>query len=157
MYLVLTTLLHSLILLVPLHSSSPLVTLYSYCIGCTTLVSALWHWNQEPKNFLYALDYGLTALWTVLDLTLAVLKWDFGVLLQVAYLNVGTFAHHELQKPYTRDRNAYIYYHSAWHLLSVTKGIAVAFLLQCPNQGSQEVGNLPNNSLILYENRICQI
>jgi hypothetical protein len=158
MYLALTTLAHLSILLIPLHCPSPLTALYPYVIGSTVTVAALWHWNQEPKNFLSTLNHGCTAIWITLDIILALLKRDFTIVVLVAYLNVATFAHHEFQKPFLRDRGTYIYYHSLWHLLSVAKGIAVALLLQCPAyQGGQEIRDMPNNSLVFYEYGICQI
>lgn len=158
MYLVLTTLAHLPILLIPLHCPSPLTALYPYVIGSTVTVTALWHWNREPKNLLYAFNYGCTAIWITLDIVLALLKQDFTIFILVAYLNVATFAHHEFQKPFLQDRATYIYYHSLWHLLSVAKGIAVALLLQCPAyQGRQEIRDMPNNTLDLYKYGVCQV
>ena len=160
MYIVLTTLPHYLILLVPLRCNSVLATAYPWLIGSTTTASALWHasqlLNSEFVPFLYVLDYSLTGLWFITDLVLAASTWDLGVFMQVLYLNLATGFLHEIQKQYMREQ--YDYYHSLWHLLSAAKGIAVALLLQCPAyNGGQKIGNLPYNSLYLDKDSICQV
>jgi len=153
MLLVLTTLSHFLILLVPICRTP----LYSWIVTTGTLASVAWHATEERSLLFALLDHSLAVLWSLSDLVLAAQLEDLGIFIQVFYLNVATFALHQIQEAYVQNRNQYIYFHSLWHLLSAAKGIAVALLLQCPNQGSQEIGDVPNNTLVLYKDRVCQI
>lgn len=153
MLLVLTTLSHFLILLVPICRTP----LYPWLITTGTLASVAWHATEERSLLFALLDHSLAVLWSLSDIVLAAQREDLGLFVQVFYLNVATFALHQIQEAYVRNRNQYIYFHSLWHLLSAAKGIAVALLLQCPDQGRQEIGDVPNNTLVLYKDHVCQI
>jgi hypothetical protein len=152
MALVLTAAAHYLILLVP--APSPL---YPWFVSCTTTASILMHADEEVQLF-YVIDYGLTGGWVLLDLLLAMITYDLGIMIQVAYLNLAIFALHEFQKASVQNRRDYVYYHSLWHLLSAAKGIAVALLLQNPaHQGRQEIGDVPYDVTIFNKYRIGQV
>ena len=155
MSLILTTLPHYLILLVPLHCNGLLATAYPWLVGSTTTASALWHasqlWNSEIAGFLGLLDYGLTGLWTIADIILAVQTGDPVICIQIFYLNLAIYVLHQ-------GRPDYLFWHSVWHLASAAKGIAIALLLQCiSDQGRQEIGDMPYNSLVLDKDRVCQV
>ena len=154
MLLVLTTLSHFLILLVPMPCQTPL---YPWIVTTGTLASVAWHATEERSLLFALLDHSLAVLWSLSDIMIAAQIEDLGLFIQVFYLNVATFALHQLQEAFVKNRDQYIYSHSLWHLLSAAKGVAVALLLQCPNQGSQEIGDMPHNTLVLYKDRVCQI
>jgi len=150
--LLVTAAAHYLILLVP--APSPL---YPWFVASTTTASILMHADERVQLF-YIIDYGLTGGWVLLDLLLATITFNIGILLQVGYLNLAIFALHEFQKASVQNRRDYVYYHSLWHLLSAAKGIAVALLLQNPaHQGRQEIGDMPYDVTIFNKYRIGQV
>ena len=146
MLLVLTALSHFLILLVPMGCLPPV---YSSVVAANTALSAAWYATEEQSAILGAFYHSLSALWATFDIVFAAKTGDVAIILQILYLTLAPFALHRIQQIYIRDQTQYIYYHSLWHLLSAGKGIAVVLLLQCPDQGGQEIGNMPNNTIVL--------
>ena len=106
---VLTTLTH-------LGALFPVVsTDYSAVIILSTTLSVLWHEAGEPGGALFYADYGAAGLWCLFDLHYS--DYDINVLL--LNLAVG------ILNPVFGDT-----YHFLWHLLSASKALVVAYLIQ---------------------------
>jgi len=106
---VLTTLAHMAALL-PVVSPD-----YSAVILLSTTLSVLWHGMGEPDGALFYADYGAAGLWGLVDLHYS--DYDINVLL--LNLLVG------ILNPVFGDS-----YHFLWHLLSASKAVVVACLIQ---------------------------
>ena len=131
MLLLITTLFHLIPLWIPSQCLPSDVDPYPIVIVSATVFSCLWHYTEEKDLIFTALDYFFALLWFSLDIFHAIHYHDITVLIQVVYLNAVVGMIHRLYESMNQSRTQYILNHSLWHLLSVSKCIAVASLLQC--------------------------
>ena len=96
-----------------------------------TVLSFMWHMTEEKDAVLGALDMTCAFLWALLDVFYAHTFHNWITVIQVVYLNIAIASIHWIHECARMDRSAYIFHHSLWHLLSATKCVAVALLLQC--------------------------
>ncbi len=115
MITVLSTLPHYLALL--FTGKSPL---YSFVVFASTSCSAYWHILGEPRNEIWIADYMLAYMWFVVELALNPTKHA----LLITLLNFGVL----VVNKWTDRSRQYHLHHSAWHLLSASKAIYVAWL-----------------------------
>lgn len=131
MWLILTTQLHLLTLLVPM-TCSPATDLYPFVIIGATVVSSVWHFTQERVLWITTVDMTFALSWFVLDIQYALMYHTWTTFIQVLYLNIVVAVIHMIyESTKNTDRNAYIVHHSLWHVLSAAKCLAVASLIQC--------------------------
>jgi hypothetical protein len=133
MWLPLTTLFHLGPLWIPHKCMYTPLDPYPTVVLVATTLSFLWHLTGEQVPILTALDYTFAFLWALLDVTYAYTFHDLKTIVQVVYLNLVIATIHRVHESIRiqRQRTAYVYNHSLWHLLSATKCMAVALLLQC--------------------------
>ena len=131
MWLPLTTLLHVGPLWIPHECFHSSLDPYPKVVMAATTLSFLWHLTGEQVPLLTALDYTCAGLWVALDIIYAYTFHNLEIIIQVLYLNLVVATIHRVHESITTDRDCYVYNHSLWHLLSATKCLAVAFLLQC--------------------------
>jgi hypothetical protein len=130
-WLPLTTLFHFGALAFPHHCMYTVLDPYPPVVLLATSISFLWHLTGESIPLLTVLDTTFACLWAALDVIYAYAFHDFEITVQVVYLNMVIATIHRLHESIRTDREAYIYHHSLWHLLSATKCVAVALLLRC--------------------------
>ena len=131
MFLYLTSLLHLLTLLVPNQCIPPTVDIYPNIVLLSTITSFAWHLSDESFMPITIADNLLSIIWCFLDLLYAYKFHSWFVLIQVLYLNTVVSLIHRIYEKYKLDRRTYIINHSLWHILSASKCVAVALLLQC--------------------------
>ena len=131
MLLVGTTLFHLIPLWIPSQCLPSDVDPYPIVIVSATIFSCIWHYTEEKDPILTALDMFFAVLWFSLDLFHAVHYHSISVLIQVIYLNLIVGLIHILNESWKQNRTQYIINHSLWHLLSASKCVAIATLLQC--------------------------
>ena len=103
---------------------------YCVVIGCSSILSVIWHHHHEPKSILFWLDYTFAGIWTLYDCILAsLLKPSYSIIL-VCMLNIITIIFNQLVD-YLAKKELILYEtgHSIWHLFSASKSILVAYLL----------------------------
>jgi hypothetical protein len=83
---------------------------------CATAVSMAWHWRGEPAGWLAVVDYTGAAGWLIFELALT------RRLAVTLVLNGLVFALNRL----CAGSEQYAIHHSAWHVISALKSIAVA-------------------------------
>jgi len=131
MFLYLTSLLHLLTLLVPNQCIPPTVDIYPNIVLLSTITSFAWHLSDESFMPITIADNLLSIIWCFLDLLYAYKFHSWFVLIQVLYLNTVVSLIHRIYEKHKLDRRTYIINHSLWHILSASKCVAVALLLQC--------------------------
>lgn len=136
--LVLTTLPHFLTLLVPLNCEGPLYAPYPWFVLMSTCLSVLWHLDAERRRFC-SLDILFAGLWGTYDILLSTTSGNLNILFMVGFLNFSICV---LSHLIHKNQPSYVWNHSIWHLLSATKCIAVAQLLQCPPTTKIDLQNL---------------
>ncbi len=114
--------------LLPLEGQFAL-QLYAGLIGASSCASVAWHSKGEPGGLLFVIDYGLAAAWTAADLLLAT-RGGLPLFVTVAYLN-GLTVLLNRASDWLEERRMVSYEvgHTAWHCLSWSKAILVAWLL----------------------------
>ena len=104
---------------------------YSAVIGCSSVLSVLWHRQHEPYSILFWLDYAFAGIWTIYDCILAGLLKSSYILAIVCILNIITIILNQLVDNLARKEIVqYDTGHSMWHLISVSKTILVAYLVR---------------------------
>jgi len=126
MILIITSFLHYLAILPILfkynvNKLSHFHTVYVNLIIVTTSISIIWHYYQEPYNYLMAFDYYFSSLWFIADMLWALDLCNISIL----YLNIGSF----ILNIIINYSNNYILYHSIWHVLNALKCIYVSYLI----------------------------
>ena len=136
--LVLSTIPHFLTLLVPLHCDGPLYAPYPWIVLISSTLSVLWHLDAERRRYC-ALDILFAGLWGSYDILLSGATGNLNIVFTVGFLNLSICA---LSHLIHKHKRSYVWNHSIWHLLSATKCIAVAQLLQCSPTIKIELQNL---------------
>jgi hypothetical protein len=126
-----TTLFHLIPLWIPSQCLPSDIDPYPIVIVSATVFSCIWHYTEEKDPVLTALDMFFALLWFSLDLFHAIHYHSTAVLIQVIYLNLVVGLIHILYESMKQNRTQYIINHSLWHLLSASKCVAIATLLQC--------------------------
>jgi hypothetical protein len=107
--IILTTLLHLGVLYHDTH------IYYKYMVTISTILSVLWHLENEKSNYLFYLDYSGAVLWFFADI------YYTNANTTVIFLNLFSFTANTIC-----DRlSNYSKYHSFWHILNVIKSLAV--------------------------------
>jgi hypothetical protein len=126
---VLSTLPHFLCIPILLQREGWLWAIYAGLIGASSCASVAWHSKGEPGGLLFVIDYGLAAAWTAADLLLAT-RGGLPLFVTVAYLNGLTVLLNRVSDLLEERRMvSYEIGHTAWHCLSWSKAILVAWLL----------------------------
>jgi hypothetical protein len=105
---------------------------YLLVITTSSTLSLLWHASHEQAGLLFCLDYTFAFLWAAYDILLASLKGSGGLVTPVLLLN-GSSMLANLMSDWAA-RHDLIWYdkaHSLWHLLNVSKSVAVSYLVSC--------------------------
>jgi len=129
MLLQVTTLFHLVALKFPSHclEQDP----YPWILLSGTTLSFIWHMTEEQVALIGILDYIAALIWALTDILYAYMYHNWTTVLQVVYLNMAIASIHWIHEFARMNRDAYVLHHSLWHLLSATKCVAVALLLQC--------------------------
>ncbi len=98
---------------------------YSTLILSNTGVSFLWHLVEEQNTPLAILDYGIAMVWGFTDLSYG---YHSGYFREAFALNFFVFFM-DMMSAYT-DRDSYVMWHSAWHLVSALKTFVLASLFR---------------------------
>jgi hypothetical protein len=106
--------------------------MYAAIIAISSSLSLVWHFQKERKNIFFWLDYGFAMGWTIMDFTVAISTAPVHIILTVAFFNIIVFLTNQLVD--FLDRKGFVPYeigHAAWHVLSFSKSIFVAYLVGC--------------------------
>jgi hypothetical protein len=99
---------------------------YAIIIGISSTCSILWHRAGEPRaNYLFYLDYGMAAAWTLAELAIAYSIGNPTLIFAVIALNAAVVISNRIEHP----NIPYTTTHSIWHCFSWFKGIYIAYLL----------------------------
>lgn len=99
---------------------------YATLVALSSALSVAWHWQYEPAGILFALDYGVAAIWTAADCWLS---FRGGFFATAATLNAASLA---INQGIARMRKGphWDYSHSAWHILNVAKALYISYLIR---------------------------
>lgn len=127
-----------------------LLTLYAATILLSSSLSVAWHAAGEPAGWLMKADYAAAAVWTCLELLLSLHAGScsghsghsghngYNLLLLVAALNVLTISTNKaVDVAASRKLISYTAGHSAWHVLSAAKCVAIAVALSAAVIGDE--------------------
>ena len=99
--------------------------LYSTIIFLSSSFSVIWHFFNQPRNILFYLDYTFAFLWFLTELILAFISKDLFLVIVVILLNILVVLSNKIKLSYM----SYDTIHSIWHIISASKGILVAYLI----------------------------
>jgi hypothetical protein len=105
---------------------------YTAIIAFSCSLSLVWHFQKERKNIFFLLDYEFAVAWTVMDFTVAISTAPVHIIVTVVFLNIIVLLMNQLGD--FLDRKGFVPYeigHAAWHVLSFSKSIFVAYLVGC--------------------------
>jgi hypothetical protein len=109
-----------------------LYNIYITVIVSSSTLSVMWHIQSERRNIIFWLDYGFAIAWTTMDLTVALSTQPIHILITVSFLNFIVFITNHMGD--FLDRKGLVPYqigHTYWHIISSSKSVIVAYLLQC--------------------------
>lgn len=128
--LVLSSLLHYIPIGILMGSSQAETIGYAAVISCSTTLSVVWHYLEEPGGAIYYADYAMAAVSSVYALHLMRTSYlpsciFFELCVGSANLLISLGTQYQMLD--------YKICHSLWHILSVVKNMYFARLLTCSN------------------------
>jgi hypothetical protein len=127
---VLSAFLHYIPIGILVRSSQPAFIGYAAVISCSTTLSVVWHYLEEPGGAIQYADYAMATVWSLYALYLMhdshVIPCVFlEVCVGAANLLISLGSQYQLFD--------YKIWHTLWHILSAIKSMYIAWLLTYKN------------------------
>ena len=109
-----------------------IMNIYAVIILISSLLSLVWHFQKEPKNIFFWLDYGFALVWVFIEFIVAILTAPIYFILTIAFFNIIILFTNKFVD--FLDYNGFVSYeygHTTWHLLSCLKSIFISYMLGC--------------------------